>query len=203
VRESVVVVREDAPGDRRLVAYIVPNSVSIPNANGLRDFIKSRLPDYMVPSAFVELDALPLTPNGKVDRKALPALDYDRSQSEAEYVAPRSPVEEVVAGIWADVLKVERASVHDNFFELGGHSLLVAQVTSRLRDAFSVQIPLTRLFETPTICGLATAVLELADEPCRVEKTAQMMLSVARLSEDQADKMLKEVLWSSRTGEEP
>jgi len=158
VREAVVMVREDEPGDRRLVAYLVPKQDSIPTVSKLRNLLKSKLPDYMMPSAFVELDAFPLTPNGKVDRKALPVPDHDRSQSEKEYVAPRTPVEEVVAGIWADVLKLDQVNVHDDFFDLGGHSLLATQVISRLRNSLKVDLPLRLLFEQPTVAGLAEQI---------------------------------------------
>jgi amino acid adenylation domain-containing protein len=158
VSATVVMVREDEPGDRRLVAYIVSNPDSIPNANELRNFLKSKLPDYMVPSAYVFLDALPLTPNGKVDRKALPTPDRNRSELEDRYVAPRNSTEELVAQIWSDVLKVERIGIHDNFFDLGGHSLLATQVISRVRSAFKIELPLRSLFETLTLAGLAESV---------------------------------------------
>ena len=105
----------------------------MPTTNELRSFLKQKLPEYMVPSAFVFLDTLPLTPNGKVDRKALPAPDQNRPEAEESYVAPRTPVEELLAEIWAEVLKLDKVGVHDNFFELGGHSLLATQVISRVR----------------------------------------------------------------------
>jgi amino acid adenylation domain-containing protein len=154
----VVVVREDEPGDRRLVAYIVPNRDLIPNANELRNFSKSKLPDYMVPSAFVELDALPLTPNGKVDRKALPVPDQNAVRLDSQFVAPRTAVEEAVAEIWAQVLRVERVGAHDSFFELGGHSLLATQVVFRARTAFGVELPLATFFEAPTVAEMAAAI---------------------------------------------
>ncbi len=157
VREAVVAVRDDpAPAggvDRRLVAYVAPREVE---TAALRSFLAERLPDYMVPSGFVLLDALPLLPNGKVDRKALPAPDWGGES--AAYVAPRDPVEEVVAGIWTELLGVERVGVHDNFFELGGHSLRATQVVSRLRQACGVELPLRRLFEAPTVAELAARV---------------------------------------------
>ncbi|HET7231280.1 MAG TPA: amino acid adenylation domain-containing protein, partial [Longimicrobium sp.] len=155
VRECVVVVREDAPGDRRLVAYIVGEV----EAEALRAHLRRSLPEYMVPSAFVFLDALPLTPNGKLDRKALPAPEL--ASAEERYVAPRTPAEEVLAGIWAEVLRLERVGVEDGFFDLGGHSLLATRVVSRVRDAFAIELPLRALFEGPTVAELAGRVEEM------------------------------------------
>jgi acyl carrier protein len=158
VREAAVIAREDVPGERRLVAYVVPASAQAPTASDLRRFLQATLPEYMLPAAFVWLDALPLTPNGKVDRGALPAPDRARPELEGTFVAPRTPVEEVVTGIWAEVLGLGRIGVHDNFFELGGHSLLATRVMARLLRAFQVEVPLRRLFEAPTVAGLAKAV---------------------------------------------
>ncbi|HEX2095690.1 MAG TPA: amino acid adenylation domain-containing protein, partial [Longimicrobiaceae bacterium] len=156
VRDAVVVAREDAPGDRRLVGYVIPAG-EVPPVAELRALLRERLPEHMVPAALSVLDAFPLTPAGKIDRRALPAPDGARSG--AEYVAPRTPVEEILAGIWAEVLGAERVGVHDNFFELGGHSLLATRVQSRVRTALGVEMPLRALFEAPTVAGLA-ALLE-------------------------------------------
>jgi acyl carrier protein len=126
----------------------------------LRGFLKAKLPEYMVPSALVELEAMPLTPNGKLDRRALPTPEADRSALEEAFVAPRTPVEEALVGIWEEVLGLERIGVHDDFFELGGHSLLAVQVLTRLNRHFGVELPLRTLFEEPTISGLALAVTQ-------------------------------------------
>jgi amino acid adenylation domain-containing protein len=155
LKAAVVVVREDTQGDQRLVAYVVPHETS-PDATVLRSYLKTSLPEYMVPAAFVTLDALPLTPNGKVDRRALPVPD--RHAIESSYVAPRSPVEEILAGVWASVLGVRQVGAHSDFFELGGHSLLATQVGSRLRTLFGLDLPLRTLFEHPTVAALATAI---------------------------------------------
>jgi amino acid adenylation domain-containing protein len=155
VRESVVLAREDVAGDKRLVGYIVAEKGSAPSGGGLRSFLTKKLPDYMLPSAFVYLEALPLTPNGKVDLKALPAPDQTRPELDETFVAPRTPVEEILAGIWAGVLKLDQVGIHDNFFDLGGHSLLATQIISRIRNAFRIDLPLRALFETPTVAGIA------------------------------------------------
>ncbi|HKV11036.1 MAG TPA: amino acid adenylation domain-containing protein, partial [Thermoanaerobaculia bacterium] len=155
VRQAVVVLREDAPGDQRLVAYVVWEEAG--DVARLRDLLKSRLPAYMVPSAFVELSALPLTPSGKVDRRALPQPDAGRVD-EAAFVAPRTPTEAALAGIWADVLGGERIGVHDDFFDRGGHSLLATQVAARVRDIFRVELPLAVLFRETTLEALARAL---------------------------------------------
>jgi amino acid adenylation domain-containing protein len=155
VQQAVVLARDDIPGDKRLIAYIVNANGSAPSAHDLRSYLQQKLPDYMMPSAFVFLDTLPLTPNGKLDRKALPAPDQSRADFDDAFVAPRTPVEEILANIWADVLKLDKVGIHDNFFHLGGHSLLATQVVSRVNHSFQINLPLRRLFETPTIAGLA------------------------------------------------
>jgi len=155
VGQSVVAVWEDSPGDKRLVAYIVALQNPSPPINEFREYLRRKLPEYMIPSAFMFLEALPLMPNGKVDRKSLPAPDRDGDKLEQAYAAPRSPTEEILAGIWAEVLKLNQVGVHDNFFDLGGHSLLATQVVSRIRGSFKIDFPLRKIFETPTIAGLA------------------------------------------------
>ncbi|MEP7122426.1 MAG: non-ribosomal peptide synthase/polyketide synthase [Byssovorax sp.] len=157
VREAVVLAREDAPGEKRLVAYLVCDGEA-PKASDLRVFLKEKLPDYMVPAAFVTLAALPITENGKVDRRALPAPDAAVVEARA-HVAPRGPVEEGIAAIFAEVLKLPRVSARDGFFELGGHSLLATQAIARIRAAFGVELPLRSLFEAPSPAELAGEVL--------------------------------------------
>ena len=154
VREVVAVAREDNPGDKRLVAYLVGAEQSATGVQDLRSALEDRLPDYMVPSAFVWLGHLPLTPNGKVDRKALPAPDaQDRPQE--GLVAPRNAIEEQLTAIWREVLHLKEVSVFDNFFHLGGHSLLAIQVTSRIRELFKVDLPLFAVFTAPTVAALS------------------------------------------------
>ena len=168
VREAVVVAREDAPGDKRLVAYVVQNpQYQAPDElkegmpmllSQLRSYLKQKLPDYMIPPSLVLLEALPLMPNGKVDRRALPAPDDTRPELEERFVAPRTPLEEVVAASWSQVLGIEQVGIHDDFFALGGHSLLTMQVTSRLRTALQVEVPLRTFFEASTVAQLAEII---------------------------------------------
>ncbi|WPB73717.1 non-ribosomal peptide synthase/polyketide synthase [Archangium violaceum] len=158
VREATAVVREDSPGQPRLVAYLVLDERQSGEPAGLRTALKEQLPEYMVPSAFVSLPSLPLTGSGKVDRKALPAPDGVRPEDATAFVAPRSALEQQLAAMWSKLLGVERVGVHDNFFDLGGHSLLATQLISRLRATFEVELPLNELFENPTVATLATKV---------------------------------------------
>lgn len=159
VREAVVAAREDVPGDQRLIAYLIRRDRKEDPIPGLRDFLAAKLPDYMVPSAFLLLEAFPLTPNGKVDRRALPAPGTKRHEAQ-DFEPPRAPIEAALAEIWKEILRVERVSVRDNFFELGGHSLLATQVVSRIRAAFQIELDLRDLFSNPTVAGLAVTVAQ-------------------------------------------
>ena len=186
VREAVVLLREDAPGERRLVGYVVGGPGDVPPAAELRTQLRERLPEHMVPAAIVALERLPLTPNGKLDRRALPAPEGPGSGG--EQTAPRTPTEELLAGIWADVLRRERVGVGESFFEMGGHSLLATRVVSRIREAFGVELPLRALFEAPTMERLAARVEALraggpgAGAPPLVpaERTGRLPLSFAQ-----------------------
>ncbi|QEI43193.1 Tyrocidine synthase 3 [Dolichospermum sp. UHCC 0315A] len=187
VQASCVIVREDITGDKRLVGYIVPQKEVTPTVSELRQFLKAKLPEYMVPNAFVILDSLPLTPNGKIDHRALPAPDLHR-EFKHKYVAPRTPVEEMLAQIWAQVLKVEQVGIEDNFFTFGGHSLLAIQLVSHIRNIFQLELPLRELFAAPTIAELMPSIqhlqqqdLELTSPPIlpRAEN-AELLLSFAQ-----------------------
>jgi acyl-coenzyme A synthetase/AMP-(fatty) acid ligase/acyl carrier protein len=200
VREAVAVAREDSPGDQRLVAYVVPGMAAGVSAEELRDFLRGKLPEQAVPSAFVVLQSLPLSPNGKVDRKALPTPTNERPAPDDSYVAPRDATEETVAKIWAEVLGIDRVGVHDNFFEIGGHSLLATQVLSHVRQTFTVDVPLRRLFEEPTVATLARAITEGRGESKdggigRVAPGKEAILSrLDQMSDTEIDSMLREVL---------
>jgi amino acid adenylation domain-containing protein len=159
VQEAIILAREDIEDDRKLVAYLtLKPEQSFPDIESLRQWAKKRLPTYMIPHAFLPLDAFPLTPNGKIDRKALPALELGRPQLRTPFVAPHTAIEKEIAALWQELLHVEKVGVHDNFFALGGHSLIGTQLMLRLRDTFQLEIPLRILFEDPTVSGLALGV---------------------------------------------
>ncbi|MFP2932552.1 thioesterase domain-containing protein, partial [Pyxidicoccus sp. 3LG] len=160
VRGAQVLVREDSPGDARLVAWFTSHAQP-PEPTALRAFLKERLPEYMVPSAFVPLDAFPLTPNGKVDRKALPTPEAGRLAATEGYVAPRDPLELELAGIWEELLRIRPVGVRSGFFELGGHSLLAVQVMARIRERTGRDLPLATLFQAPTVEQLAALLRQV------------------------------------------
>jgi amino acid adenylation domain-containing protein len=166
VRECVVVVREDETDNKRLVAYVVSDKGDLTSAE-LRQYVKERVPEQMVPSSFVLLSELPLTPNGKIDRQRLPAPE--QSVQTESYVAPRTPIEEMLCGLWAEVLRVKTVGVEDNFFELGGHSLMATQLISKVREVVGVEVALRAFFEQPTIAGMARNVETLLRADAGVE----------------------------------
>jgi acyl carrier protein len=156
VEVCVVMAREDNPGDKRLVAYIVPDAtMPAPTVTELRNFLRNRLPDYMIPSNLVVLEALPLTPNGKVDRRALPTPDGARPALEAEFVAPQNDLERSIASVWQEVLKVSKVGIHDNFFDLGGHSMSLVQIHGKLRAKLKRELSVVEMFRYPTVNALA------------------------------------------------
>jgi len=165
IGKCVVVARKENGDSTRLVAYVVPNSANHPAVQDLRIYLKTILPDHMLPSAIVFLDAIPLTPNGKVDHNALPIPDSDVSSQAIEYVAPRNQVERIMAEVWGGVLQVKQVGIHDHFFELGGHSLTATQLIARLRMAFQVDFPLKSVFIGPTIAEMSKNILY--DAPTR------------------------------------
>jgi len=158
----------------------------------LRRWLRDRLPDYMLPGSFVFLDALPLTNNGKVDRTQLPDPAVSRLGLDGEYVAPRTPVEEVIARLWAELLGGDRIGVRDNFFELGGHSLLGMQLISRLHAAFRVDLPVSSLFDAPTVEGLAALLAEDSPSGESVGQLAQLTLTVSRMSDEEVSARLRD-----------
>ncbi|HET9769234.1 MAG TPA: non-ribosomal peptide synthetase, partial [Thermoanaerobaculia bacterium] len=219
VEDCVVVAREAAPGEKRLVAYVVSRNGGQPVdewsdaeepagwVHGLRAHLRAVLPDWMVPSYFVPMDALPLNANGKVDRGALPPPGQARPDLAEPVAPPCGEVEEALAAIWSSLLGVELVGVDDNFFDLGGHSLLGTQMISRIRDAFHVELPLRRLFESPTIAGLAAALAEMtadatdqaAPQPVAIGPS-QAPVNIDELSDDEVDRLLRDMLGNGAPG---
>ncbi|HET6976591.1 MAG TPA: amino acid adenylation domain-containing protein [Pyrinomonadaceae bacterium] len=187
---AAVVVRETENGDKQLVAYVVAEEEM--NAAELRGFLKERLPDYMAPSFFTTLDELPLTANGKIDRRQLMELAQQtpQQQNANEYVAPRTATEDVLAGLWSEVLGIERVGVNDDFFTLGGHSLLATQLLSRVQKIFRVDLPLRKLFETPTVLGLADALALAYGDADAIEDIAQMVRQLREMSDEDIKQMM-------------
>ena len=202
---AAVVVRSDKAANQFIVAYIVPAKEGAVIQSELRRHLKTRLPDYMIPTACVTIDALPMTPNGKLDLRALPVFDRARRQSSDSYVAPRNELEETLAEIWAEVLKVDKVGIHDNFFELGGHSLMIAQVIARVRRHTGIEVPVRSLFEDPTVAALASAVeksrtgstmpvIRIAPARPLKQTREQLEARLLELSDEQIDALLATAL---------
>ena len=180
-----------APGEKQLIAYLVPSQPErTPSVSDLRRFLQAQLPDYMLPAAFLFLDLLPLTPNGKVDREALPLPEGARPELAAAFTAPRTPVEETLAEIWRQTLRVERIGVHDNFFELGGHSLLATQIVTKMQDAFQVEIPLATLFNSLTIADLAREVAQAQIQATDAQDLDDVLQQLDGLSDEEVAALL-------------
>jgi amino acid adenylation domain-containing protein len=190
VGKVVVLAQEDIANHLRLVAYVVLDKQAAPTTSDLRRFLQQKLPEYMMPSAFVLLEALPLTSNGKVDRQALLTPNLNGSELNANFVAPRTAAEKIVADIWKQVLGINQVGIHDNFFELGGQSLLATQVFFKLRRIFQVELSLRHLFETPTVEGLVNVIEQNRGGREVVEKIAQTLIEVKQLSPEEVKKML-------------
>ena len=189
-QECAVVAREAGNGEKCLVAYLVQKTAKA-SPSALRDFLKQKLPDYMIPAGFVVLDKLPLTPNGKLDRQALPAPDT--AQSAARYLAPRDPTERTLAKLWSDLLKLDKVGVQDDFFALGGHSLLATRLVSQIRREFDVEIPLRAIFENPTIERLALQIAEKLAASILPEGVEELLNDLESLPEEAAEGRLNEV----------
>jgi acyl carrier protein len=181
VGSSIAIVREDSPDDKRLVAYVVPRPGSDCDEQGIRQLVRTRLPDYMEPSAFVWMDSLPLTPNGKVDRAALPIPKIGHGAGGQTFIAPRTPVEETLAGIISEVLKVPRLSVDDDFFHLGAHSLLGAQIIARVRGAFGTELRLLDVFDAPTVAELSLRIEQALTLQLNAMSEAEVEAALAAL----------------------
>ena len=190
IKQIAVVPVSRPDGDPQLVAYAVPNFAGAATSKGLRQYLRRKLPDYMVPSAFVMLDELPLTPAGKVDRSKLPAPGPQRPESEVLYVAPRTPTEQILAGIWADTLHLESVGIHDNFFDLGGHSLAASRVISRVIQTFKLDLPLQALFDVPTVAQMAEVVARHQGKSMSNEELERLLTEIEAMTEGEAQKQL-------------
>ena len=169
-----------ADADKQLVAYVVMENGGPDGVSQLRDYMRRRAPGHMVPDAFIPLPSLPLTANGKVDRARLTELSKAGRKDDDNFVAPRTELEEEVAGIWAEILKVERVGISDNFFDLGGHSLLATRLIFQLREHFHVDVPLRALFEAPTIAALAPVIVQSQIEQIDSEDMAQALSALGQ-----------------------
>ena len=192
VKEAIVTTRKDQSGDAQLVAYFVPSSHLVPTVSSLRILLREKLPDYMIPSAFIKLDAIPLTPtgSGKVDRRALLDPGKERPDVDTPYVPPRTPVEEKVATIWTEVLALNLVGIHDNFLELGGHSLAATRVVSQVIKTFQVEIPLTSLFEAPTVTEMAAVIVERQARKLKQEDLDRILAELESLSDNEVQRLV-------------
>ncbi len=191
VRETAVLAKPDASGHKRLIAYVVTQPGQTADPLTLRNFLKDRLPEYMVPAQVMLLDEMPLTPSGKINRRGLPEPDESARAVAQEFVAPGTAVEAVVAKVWREILSVERVGVNDNFFDLGGHSLLATQVVSRLKSSFKTNLPLRSLFESPTVAELAAEIVALEKQPGQAEKMASVLQKLRGMSSEQMKQLLE------------
>jgi amino acid adenylation domain-containing protein len=190
VREAVVIARDGGAAGTRLAAYIVPGEPATSAHTAWREFLKRRLPDYMIPATFTIIEAVPLTGNGKVDHRALPDPAHIRPAFDADFVAPETPVQRELAAIWSDVLGVDRVGLHDNFFDLGGHSLMVTQVVSRVRTAFEVQLPIREIFDKPTVAELAEIIEQSQIGQATPQDILQELKSLDTLSDEEIRALL-------------
>ncbi|MDX6500089.1 MAG: hypothetical protein QOG23_3349 [Blastocatellia bacterium] len=186
VSDCVVVLHEENDGDKRLLAYVVLSPSCGLTISDLRHYLKSKLPSYMVPASFELIDALPLLPSGKINRRALPAPRFSRTEADESFVAPRTPMERLLAVEWCDVLKLDRVGIHDNFFELGGHSLLAAKVVSRVRGSLEIEFGMVDLFQAPTIAGLAALLFPRGAQHEPEDDLAALLGELANLTDEEA-----------------
>jgi len=210
VRDAVVILA-DRSGQQKLTAYLGVRSGLHPDVDELRRFMRSRLPEHMVPLDYLIVDAFPLLPSGKIDRKTLTSNTSARPIGDRAYVAPRTPTQERLAAIWCNLLKIERVGITDNFFELGGHSLMVMQVVARIRKELEVEIPIRILFEDPTIRGLAKEVEEAAAKGIKASAPIssfllaqntrdQLRLQVEKMPREELEEMLRQILKERSAG---
>jgi amino acid adenylation domain-containing protein len=191
VQEAAVVFRSADGDEGRLVAYVVSNGTSPITATSLRRVLKQRLPDYMIPSAFILLETMPTTATGKIDRQALPDLDKARPALDLPYVKPRSRLEKKLAKIWGEVLSIDPIGIHDNFFDLGGHSLAATRVISRLIQEFHLELPIKTLFESPTVAAMSAMIMQNQENKAGRDDLERILSEVEAMSNEEAERVLK------------
>ena len=195
IKEAVVILREDRPGDKYLAAYIVPSRQPAPTIKTLRHALAENLPGYMVPSAFVILDTLPLLPNGKLNRQGLPHPDSSRPNLDTPFIAPETSIEQSLAQIWAEVLNVNHLGARDNFFDLGGHSLAATRIVSQVIKHFRVKLPLQLLFHSPTIAAMATVIAEHQGKKLDEKELEDILVNVESLTDEEAERIVSDGVW--------
>jgi len=190
VAKTVVVAREDVSGHKRLIAYVVAQSIPAPTATTLRNSLGAKLPDYMIPSAFVVLDDLPFIGIGKVDRNALPVPGNSRPELDVRYAAPRTPIEEELSRIWAEVLSLDRVGIHDSFFHLGGDSLAATRLVSQVMKTFQLEVPLKVLFEAPTVADMAIVIAQNHTNKISQKELHRILRELENISNEEAEQLL-------------
>jgi acyl carrier protein len=190
VEESAVVAAEKEPGDKFLAAYFVPRRGQAPDAEGLKNFLRERLPAHMVPAAFIALDRMPLTPNGKLDRRALPAPAPELIDRRPPIVEPRTEIERAQAQIWAEVIRVDKVGIDDNFFDLGGHSLAATQLLSRLRASFGVELTLADFFAAATVREVSKKIEAALVAQASSDELEEILSALEGIDEGEADRLL-------------
>ena len=196
VKEATVTARQDRSGDNQLVAYFVPCTYPVPTVSSLRSFLKEKLPDYMIPPAFVLLDEIPLTATGtgKVDRRALPEPGHSRPDLETPFAGAKTPVEQELSQIWAEVLSLEKVGIHDNFFDLGGHSLAATRVVSQVLKQFQVELSLESLFRSPTVAEMAAVIVEHQGRKLEQKELNRIVTELESLSDEEAECQLGDAM---------
>jgi acyl carrier protein len=191
IKDAYVLALDTASDRNQIVAYAVPNPQSTIGATELRSYVRIKLPDYMVPAKFIFLDALPVSPNGKIDRKALPVPGRSRPELDTPLVPGRTLLEKDLAQIWSDVLALDQVGIHDNFFDLGGHSLAATRVVTRVFRHFQVDVPLQRLFDSPTVAEMAVVIMEHQGKRLCNKEIENILAEIDSLSEEEAERLAK------------
>jgi acyl-CoA synthetase (AMP-forming)/AMP-acid ligase II/acyl carrier protein len=189
--EAVTLIRQGADGEKYIAAYVVPAQQPAPTGGELRAWLKERLPEYMVPSSWTQLQSLPLTANGKLDRSSLPEPERGRPDLASQFVPPRTAIEEMLAEIFTDILGLEHTGIDDNFFELGGHSLLATRLVTRIRKVFNADLPLRRFFERPTVREIAEFLATNETTPGQMEEAIALLRKIESLSADDLEELLR------------